>query len=77
MSKDEFVSALGRHRTSAIIRCKDAALAAAAMEAAVRGGVRIVEFTLTTPGAYELIGEFARKDAPAQDGNPDYCLVSL
>ncbi|MBC8072812.1 MAG: bifunctional 4-hydroxy-2-oxoglutarate aldolase/2-dehydro-3-deoxy-phosphogluconate aldolase [Deltaproteobacteria bacterium] len=68
MTPDEFVSALGRHRTTAIIRTRDAALAASAMEAAVRGGVRIVEFTLTTPGALELITEFARRDHAPVDG---------
>ena len=68
VSPEDFVSALGRHRTTAIIRCQDAALAASAMAAAVRGGVRIVEFTLTTPGAYELIAEHARQDHPPVDG---------
>jgi Entner-Doudoroff aldolase len=32
------------------------------MDAAVRGGFRVVEFTLTTPGALDLIREFARQD---------------
>jgi 2-dehydro-3-deoxyphosphogluconate aldolase/(4S)-4-hydroxy-2-oxoglutarate aldolase len=32
------------------------------MEAAVAGGFRMVEFTLTTPGALELIGEFSRRE---------------
>ena len=68
MTPDDFVAALGRHKTTAIIRCNDAALAAAAMTAAVHGGVRIVEFTLTTPGAFELITEFARKDVAEIDG---------
>jgi Entner-Doudoroff aldolase len=31
------------------------------MEAAVRGGFRIVEFTLTIPGALDLVEEFARR----------------
>ena len=34
------------------------------MEAAVHGGFRIVEFTLTTPGALGLIEEFAGRDGP-------------
>ena len=33
-----------------------------AMRAAVDGGFRIVEFTLTTPGAFELIATFAKRD---------------
>ena len=31
------------------------------MRAAVDGGFRMIEFTLTTPGAMELIAEFARR----------------
>jgi 2-dehydro-3-deoxyphosphogluconate aldolase/(4S)-4-hydroxy-2-oxoglutarate aldolase len=32
------------------------------MDAAVRAGFQIVEFTLTTPGVYERIAEFSRRD---------------
>ena len=32
------------------------------MDAAVRGGMRVVEFTLTVPGVFELIEEFASRD---------------
>lgn len=46
-------------RVSAIIRTNDQGLAASAMQAAVDGGIRLVEFTLTTPGVYELIERFA------------------
>jgi len=31
------------------------------MEAAIRGGFRIVEFTLTIPGALDLVEEFSRR----------------
>jgi 2-dehydro-3-deoxyphosphogluconate aldolase/(4S)-4-hydroxy-2-oxoglutarate aldolase len=48
-------------RASAILRTSDAALAGPAMEAAVSGGFRTVEFTLTTPGALERIAEFSRR----------------
>jgi 2-dehydro-3-deoxyphosphogluconate aldolase/(4S)-4-hydroxy-2-oxoglutarate aldolase len=37
-------------------------LAAAAISAAVEGGFRVVEFTLTTPGALELVHEFSRQE---------------
>ncbi|HET6583174.1 MAG TPA: hypothetical protein VFG69_07000, partial [Nannocystaceae bacterium] len=63
-----FIPALGRHRTTAIVRTDDMQTAALAMDAAVRGGVRIVEFTLTTPGALELVSEFARRTVPEIDG---------
>lgn len=62
MRKQEAVSAIQRARVSAIIRTKDQALAADAMSAAVEGGFRIVEFTLTTPGALALIAQFAKRE---------------
>ncbi len=60
MSAD-FLAELARQRATAILRTDDQAKAAAAMDAAVRGGFRHLEFTLTTPGALELIAEFARR----------------
>lgn len=68
MTARAFVDALARHRTSAIVRADDAATAELAMTAAVRGGVRIVEFTLTTPGALELVREFAARTVAPIDG---------
>jgi 2-dehydro-3-deoxyphosphogluconate aldolase/(4S)-4-hydroxy-2-oxoglutarate aldolase len=68
MSAPTVVAALGRHRTSAIVRAGDAETAALAMRAALAGGVRIVEFTLTTPGALELVTEFAREELAEIDG---------
>lgn len=61
MSPDAFVDMLRRERCSAILRTNDADRARSAMEAAVRGGFRVVEFTLTTPSAIELVGEFAKR----------------
>ena len=58
--KADILEELDRRRISAIIRTDDQQLAADAMSAAIAGGFRIVEFTLTTPGALELIAEFAR-----------------
>lgn len=46
-------------RVSAIIRTDDAEVAADAIRAAVAGGFRMVEFTLTVPGAERLIEQFA------------------
>ncbi len=59
MKPNDFVSFLHTHKASAILRTSIADAAGPAMEAALRGGFRIVEFTLTTPGALELIGEFS------------------
>jgi len=71
MTPEAFVRTLGRHRTTAIVRADDTEIAAAAMAAAIAGGVRIAEFTLTTPGAYELIADLARRGAVTPgDGAP-------
>jgi 2-dehydro-3-deoxyphosphogluconate aldolase/(4S)-4-hydroxy-2-oxoglutarate aldolase len=47
-------------RISAIIRTTDQTLASNAIEACINGGFRVVEFTLTTPGAMALIEDFAQ-----------------
>lgn len=55
------VETLAAERVVAIIRAAEQRTAADAMEAAVRGGLRVLEFTLNTPGALELIDSFARR----------------
>jgi Entner-Doudoroff aldolase len=62
MTPDDFIDFLGRHRASAILRTTIAEAAAPAMEAAIRGGFRVIEFTLTTPGALDLVRAFAGRD---------------
>ena len=62
MTPDAFVELLGREKASAILRTNDQEKAAKAMEAAIRGGFRIIEFTLTVPGVYELVQDFSRRD---------------
>lgn len=62
MAPDAFVSRFWEERVSAILRVDSQPVAARAMEAAVRGGFRIVEFTLTIPGAVELIADFAARE---------------
>ena len=57
----DFLAGLARERATAILRTDSQERAAAAMEAAVRGGFHHLEFTLTTPGALELVAEFARR----------------
>jgi len=63
---DGFVELLRRVRATAILRAPRQDVAASAMEAAIRGGFQVVEFTLTTPGALELVSEFSRR--------PDVCV---
>lgn len=62
MTPNEFVEIFGREKASAILRTPSAKAAAPAMEAAIRGGFKIIEFTLTTPNAFELIREFSSRD---------------
>jgi 2-dehydro-3-deoxyphosphogluconate aldolase / (4S)-4-hydroxy-2-oxoglutarate aldolase len=62
MKPNDFVNLLSKEKASAIIRTNNQKIAATAMEAAVRGGFRIVEFTLTVPGALELIADFAKRE---------------
>ena len=47
-------------RAIAILRANDHALARDAIAAAVRGGFRALEVTLSTPGAIEIIADLAR-----------------
>lgn len=61
-SRHETVTKIGQARISAIIRSDSQTVAGKAMEAAVAGGFRLVEFTMTTPGAMELIKTFSRMD---------------
>lgn len=59
MEIDAFLKLYRQARASAILRTSDQALARQAMQAAVRGGFRVIEFTLSIPGALELIAEFS------------------
>src|SRR2546425_2278032 len=61
MPPDQFVAMLGEARASAILRWPSQEAASSAMRAAVRGGFRIVEFTLTIPRALDLVEEFSRQ----------------
>lgn len=61
MTPHAFVERLGRERASAILRTNDQEKAALAMEAAIRGGFRVIEFTLSIPGVFDLVREFAQR----------------
>lgn len=62
MSADETLKIIKDARASAILRTDDPQRAAKAMDAAIRGGFRVVEFTLTIPGVYDLIREFSARE---------------
>ena len=61
MKPEEFAVFLGEQRASAILRTSIADAVEPAMEAAVRGGFRVIEFTLTTPGALGCIERFSAR----------------
>lgn len=61
-SSDDFLRTLWDTRITAILRTTDEALATAAMDAAIRGGMRIVELTLTTPGALYIIAQLSANE---------------
>ena len=58
--RKQIASTIERERVCAIIRTQNQPLAADATQAAVDGGIKVVELTLTTPGAFELISRFAK-----------------
>lgn len=61
MTPNDFVQLLGQTRASAILRTDNADVAVQAMEAAVRGGFRICEFTLTVPDVFDIIRDFSKR----------------
>jgi Entner-Doudoroff aldolase len=65
MKSDEFLTLIMREKCSAIIRASNQKVAGSAMEAAVRGGFKVIEFTLTVPGAIELISDFSKREGLA------------
>ena len=62
MTPDTFIEQFGHVKASAILRTDDQEKAALAMEAAIRGGFRIIEFTLTVPGVFDLVRDFSRRE---------------
>ncbi|MCA9196928.1 MAG: bifunctional 4-hydroxy-2-oxoglutarate aldolase/2-dehydro-3-deoxy-phosphogluconate aldolase [Planctomycetales bacterium] len=57
-----FLEQLERNRASAILRTNDTAKARHAMDAAVRAGFQIIEFTLSIPQAVDLIHEYRQRN---------------
>jgi 2-dehydro-3-deoxyphosphogluconate aldolase/(4S)-4-hydroxy-2-oxoglutarate aldolase len=60
--RETTLEAILERRVSAIIRAGERDLARDAMKAAVEGGFRVIEFTMTTPDALGLVEEFAADD---------------
>lgn len=62
MGAEQVLERLWNERATAILRVDDHEVARQAMDAAVRGGFRFVEFTLGCPGALDLIEEFSSRE---------------
>ena len=62
MTPDNFVERLGHEKASAILRTDNQEKAAKAMDAAIRGGFTIIEFTLTIPGVFELVQDYSSRE---------------
>ena len=60
--REHIKSKLLERKISAIIRTDNQKVTEQAMQAAVSGGFRVVEFTLTTPGSLNLITQFREND---------------
>lgn len=59
-NRKDVVEFISRDRISAIVRTNTTEAARKGIQAAVNGGFRILEFTLTTPGAFALMTEFRK-----------------
>jgi hypothetical protein len=60
--KLELIRAIFRqHRACAVLRTPTAEACPKAMQAAIDGGFKIVEFTLTTPGCLNTLADFRAK----------------
>ena len=64
MTKEKVLAGITAAKVVAVIRMKDAARLAEVAAALLRGGVGVLEVTMTVPGAVEIIREMARKKAP-------------
>lgn len=62
MTPKSFVEYFGRVKASAILRTDDQEKAALAMQAAIRGGFKVIEFTLTIPGVFDLVQDFSNRE---------------
>ena len=62
MTTEDTLERFAQERCSAILRTPHVGAVRPALEAAAAGGFKIVECTLTTPGALDVIRELAQRD---------------
>lgn len=60
MSDSEFVKFVAENRIFATLQAESAEVALRAAEAAILGGIKLVEVSLATPGQYRVISELRR-----------------
>jgi Entner-Doudoroff aldolase len=58
---DEVLQTILKHKATAVLRTMHEGKAELAMDAAVRGGFKLAEFTMTTPGWEDAVSNFAKR----------------
>ena len=67
--RERVLDFFAEHRATAVLRAPTGALAETAMDAAISGGFKIAEFTLTTPNACDAVANFrAQEDGKTMIG---------
>jgi 2-dehydro-3-deoxyphosphogluconate aldolase/(4S)-4-hydroxy-2-oxoglutarate aldolase len=61
MNDDEFIRIAGSARIFAVLGAQSAAAALRAAEAAIAGGIKIIEVALGTPGSFRVISELQHR----------------
>jgi len=64
MEKAEVVSFIEKHRAMAVVRLSDPELAEPVLAAMYKGGIRVLEITMTVPGALSLIQQAVTESPP-------------
>lgn len=61
MKDSELIDAVAAHRVFAVVRARSAESALRAAEAAIVGGIKLVEVALATPGSFRVISDLRRR----------------
>ena len=61
MNEAEFISLVGEQKILALVRAPSAESGLRAAEAAIVGGIKLIEVALSTPGAFRIISDLRRQ----------------
>ena len=61
MKDEDLIQLVTNHRVFAIVRAESAESALRAAEAAIMGGVKLIEVALSTPGSFRVISDLRRR----------------